>query len=207
LKVERKGAGEEKDLPQREQRGRRGNGELAQESSPQRTRRAQRRGNEACERKSSPFETQGKPSGSLGGAVRMETQDPEADSVLEAPCADEKKGDGGIPPLRGPTRHTSARKRRSGRSGRNDKCGLAGKSTTQGRRDALRREEKRGTQDPGTKALPGAPDANRRMAFPGGLVGRGFVGIGGADLVGEVEEMGEASGIDGGSGAGFGQGE
>ncbi len=33
------------------------------------------------------------------------------------------------------------------------------------------------------------------------------MGIGGADLVGEAEEMGEASGIDGGSGAGFGEGE
>jgi len=45
------------------------------------------------------------------------------------------------------------------------------------------------------------------MALPGGLVGRGFVGVGGADSVGEVEEMGEAGGIDGGSGAGFGEGE
>jgi hypothetical protein len=30
----------------------------------------------------------------------------------------------GIPPLRGPTRHNSARRRKSGRSGRNDKFGV-----------------------------------------------------------------------------------
>jgi len=33
------------------------------------------------------------------------------------------------------------------------------------------------------------------------------VGVGGADLVGEVEEAGQAGGIDGGSGAGFGESE
>src|SRR5208283_3836323 len=38
----------------------------------------------------------------------------------------EEEGDRGIPPLRGPTRHNSARKRESGRSGRDDKFGAWG---------------------------------------------------------------------------------
>jgi len=63
------------------------------------------------------------------------TQDPHANPTCGAPGREKQ-----IPPLRGPARQKAARKRESGRSGRDDMFGYVGP-----------------TQDPGTHSVPGAP--------------------------------------------------